>query len=151
MEYTRTEAVGYAEAGRIEEWLHAFLQGPADNAAFSEGLQQKPRHWLGPVNVALDHIERCCGPEPHMEYVMPEESWQERTALFRTWLAEAWDMPPLIGQLHEGRVSVRDGNHRMGALEQLGVADAWIIIWNDDGHEPLQRWLERVQGQTHEV
>ncbi len=146
-----SEAAAYAEAGRIEEWIHEFLLGPADNAAFSEGLQQQTRYWLGPVKVALSHIERCCGPEPHMEYVMPEDSWQERTALFRKWLNQEWDMPPLIGQLHGDRVSVRDGNHRMGAMEQLGMTDAWIIVWTDDGHEPLQRWFDYVNGPNHEV
>ena len=144
-----TEAAAYAAAGRTAEWIDAFLRGPAENEAFADGLKLHHRYWLGPVTVKLHHLERCCGPEPYMEYVMPEESWRQRTTTLSRWIRDGWDMPPVVGQLRRQRVSVRDGNHRLGALEQLGIEYAWIFVWNDHGVEPLQRWLETVHGRHH--
>ncbi len=145
------EAAEYAAAGRTAQWIDAFLRGPAENEAFADGLKLQHRYWLGPVKVKRHYLERCCGPEAHMEYVMPADSWRQRTAMLGSWIREGWDMPPVIGQLQEQQVSVRDGNHRLGALEQLGVEDVWVFVWNDHGVEPLQQWLAAVEGNHYEI
>ncbi|WP_345467752.1 hypothetical protein [Deinococcus carri] len=38
---------------------------------------------------------------------------------------------PLIVQRRPDGLSVRDGNHRLAALERLGEREAWVLIWAD--------------------
>ncbi len=41
-------------------------------------------------------------------------------------------MPPLIAHHINGKLSVRDGNHRLGAMELDKIDDCWVIVWDDD-------------------
>ena len=50
---TLTSACAYAEAGRLEEWIHLYLLSDGNNVPFSEGLKDRPRTYLGPVQVPL--------------------------------------------------------------------------------------------------
>ncbi len=72
------------------------------------------------------------GPEPHMEYVDNSKGWFDHLKWFQQLISEGWDMPPLIAHHINGKLSVRDGNHRLGAMELDKIDDCWVIVWDDD-------------------
>lgn len=136
-----------AREGRIEEWVHDFLLAPGDNAALSQGLRRMERHWVGPVELPIRWLERCCGPEPEIEYPQDPESWARRVGGLGEGLRSGASLPPLITEYRSGRLSVRDGNHRLGAVEAAGHTTAWVLIWyNTAGDLELHRSELRAAG-----
>lgn len=138
--FTVEEAKAFAKEGVLEEWVHLLLMTAGNNCPFSEGLKRERRNWAGPVLVPLQELERCCGPEPEMEYRVPEDSWDVHIGELMALLREGWRYPPLIVQAAEGRLSIRDGNHRHEALRRLGEPAAWAILWNTAGEPDLSAW-----------
>lgn len=55
------------------------------------------------------------------------------------WLGYA----PLIAENRNGYLSVRDGNHRLGALQKLNKDKCYLIIWGDKGVEDSLIALEK--------
>ncbi|QHW33720.1 ParB N-terminal domain-containing protein [Paenibacillus rhizovicinus] len=139
--FTVEEAMVFAKQDCLEEWVHLFLKTIGGNVPFSEGLKRERRNWAGPLLLPLHELERCCGPEPEMEFYTPAESWDAHVGELITSLREGWSSPPLIVQvIEEGRLSIRDGNHRHKALRRLGEPAAWVILWNTDGETDLGAW-----------
>lgn len=54
-----------------------------------------------------------------MEYVEDEDWWNYNISQISNRIEVGWDMPPLIAENREGPLSIRDGNHRLGALQKL--------------------------------
>ena len=120
----------YAREGKIEEWVHIYLN--ADdwaNVPFSEGLKLQQRWWNGPVEMPLSELVRAVGIEANREYCVPESYWSERTTTLAETLTDPLAVPPLIVEYRQGELSVRDGNTRLGAMESLGWSSFWVIIW----------------------
>ena len=117
---------------QIEEWVHAYLNGPGRNPAFSEGLRRRRRLWRGPLPVPLTVLERTCGPEPGLPFVVPVESWTSRIADIMASFESVERFPPLLVQYEAGRLLIRDGSHRFGAFEKLACQSCWVILWYAD-------------------
>lgn len=127
---TLESALTFAEADKLEAWIHAFLLGEGDNRAFSEGLKKKERVYFPPIELALDQFERCCGPEAGLLYPVNEEGfWQRVYSIRDRYLNGDWDMPPLIVNVDTENYILNDGNHRYEALRQLGIESYWVIRW----------------------
>ena len=79
MNLTVFESVDAALAGvvdaEIDAWLQQFLRGEGDNVALAEGLLAQRRFYLGPVLYPLTHLQRCCGPEPDIEFPVHADRW----------------------------------------------------------------------------
>ena len=118
-----------AESGALESWVHAYLNGPGRNAAFSEGLALQPRYWRGPVDASLAKLERTCGPEPDLPFRVSSESWNSRIAALRSSFTGVEDHAPLIVQYERGRLRIRDGNHRHAAMVSLSIESCPVILW----------------------
>jgi hypothetical protein len=141
---TRT-ALEYARQGRLEEWIHAYLNtGAWKNLGLSEGLKRQPRWWRGPLELPLSDLARCVGVEEGMEYHVSQEYWEGRMAglieSIHSSGAGPLDMPPLIATYDPNLATpahlwVRDGNHRLGAYERLGWPSAWVLIWYNSQEE----------------
>lgn len=117
--------------GRLAEWVDFHLRQPGGNPALADGLRPAPRVWEGPLRVPLHALARSCGPEPEMEYPEPPERWEARVTALATHVRAGGRLAPLIVQRRSGTLSVRDGNHRLGALERLGEPAAWVVVWTD--------------------
>jgi len=128
--------------GRAEDWIHMFLLGPGNNNALSDGLKKAPRYWIGPVEIPLDRLYRCCGPEAGMEYPEDVELWAKRLQDLSSFLRSGRTVPPLIAEYRSGRLNVRDGGHRLGAFESLGCEKAWTFIWHNSQPEFERHWAE---------
>lgn len=125
---TLTSAFQYAEAGSLEDWIHLFLTGEGNNIPFSEGLKSDKRYYFGPYNLKLELFERCCGPEPDMQYVVGKDSFETHVTALVNRIKEGWDMPPLIVNYSEGKFELNDGNHRYEAMIRKGLKAHYFII-----------------------
>lgn len=131
MEYKNTlsSAVGYARNGKLEDWVHAYLQSDGHNQAFSDGLRLFDRYYLGPVKMPISLFHRCCGPEEHMKYVVNEERFESKVNTLMNVIKEYSDLPPMIVHYVEGDFELNDGNHRFEAYSRLGIQEAHVIVW----------------------
>lgn len=128
----------YAQEGRLEEWVHACLNNePGSNPGLSQGWSLQKRWWRGPLEVRLDHLQRCCGPEEGMEYRMELAAWQERTQRLSQSFTDLKNIPPLIVEYRAGLLSIRDGNHRYEAMSLKGWDTCWVLIWYNSAAEYL--------------
>ncbi len=130
IDFTVAAALAYAERSQLEEWIHAYLLGGAwANAPLSNGLKLQQRWWRGPVEVDLEAVQRCCGPEPEMEFRVDPAAWGTRTGELAAGFTSLEAIPPLIAEYRDGVLSVRDGNHRHEAIRRKGWRTCWVIIW----------------------
>ena len=120
----------YAREGKLEEWIHAYLNtGYWANRGLSEGLERQLRWWIGPIEMKLADLARACGPEADMEYRVDSAHWAERTLRMAQSIADPLAVPPLIVEYRQGNLSVRDGNTRHEAMRLKGWRTCWVFIW----------------------
>ncbi|MCK4257493.1 MAG: ParB N-terminal domain-containing protein [Halanaerobiales bacterium] len=92
--------------------------------------------------IELDKLERCCGPEPEMKYVDSVENWEKHISWFQKLICDGWDMAPLIVENIEGKLIISDGNHRWEAMKRENFEKCWVIIWDSDSEDNLQKYEE---------
>ena len=151
MKYTTSEALTYAEEGKIESWVLSFLNNEGDNKAFAEGLQLVERFYTDPIMVPLKSFNRICGPEPKMEFVVDKESFNSKVEKIQKRMLAGWDMPPLIINFTSGLFILNDGNHRYEALIRRGKKTHYAIFWssNHEDANNLKRLINR--GELNEL
>lgn len=132
-----SSAKEYAEAGKLEDWVHSFLLSDGHNKTLSDGLKLFDRYYLGPLTMPLSLFHRCCGPEDNMKYQVNAEWFEKRVQSLKKTLQSNDDMPPLIVHFVDHGFELCDGNHRFEALTQLGVKEYPVIVWitEKDEHE----------------
>ena len=120
----------YARERKLEEWVHRYLlAGTWANLGLSTGLRLQKRWWNGPVEVNLIDLSRAVGPEPGMEYQVENDYWIARTSKMAESMSSPLAIPPLIVEYRSGKLSIRDGNTRHGAMSLLGWEKCWVVIW----------------------
>lgn len=124
-----SSAKEFAEAGKLEDWVHLFLLSDGHNKAFSDGLKLFNRYYLGPLTMPLSLFSRCCGPEENIKYQVNAEWFEKRVQSLKKILQSNDDMPPLIVHFVDHDFELCDGNHRFEALTQLGVKEYPVIVW----------------------
>jgi len=143
MEYSGTlaSAQEWAQNGKLEEWVHAYLLSDGHNKPFSDGLKIVDRIFLGPFAMPLNCFHRCTGPEEDMLYHIPAKHWESKVQGLQTAIQNHRDLPPLIahylipeGQT-EGIFELNDGNHRWEAFNRLGITEVQVIVWITDQYE----------------
>lgn len=135
MEYRNSteSAMEFASAGRLEEWVHAYLITDGRNKPFSDGLKLTKRHYLGPVNLPLNLFTRCCGPEDGMKWKVDPAGFEAKVAGIMAAMENGTDLPPMI--IHYSAENgipsfeLTDGNHRYEAAVRLGLDVFPVIIW----------------------
>ena len=70
-----------------------------------------------------------------MKYQIHPEWWAHQIAELEKNIQKDNDMPPLIVHYVDGEFELNDGNHRHKAYENLGIKDAWVIIWITEKEE----------------
>lgn len=139
-----SSAKEFAEAGKLEDWVHSFLISDGHNKAFSDGLKQFDRYYLGPLTMPLSLFSRCCGPEDNIEYQVNAEWFEKRVQSLKKTLQSNEDMPPLIVHYVNQGFELCDGNHRFEALTQLGVKEYPVIVWITEKDE-YEKFVERYR------
>ena len=126
---TLSSAKAYADAGKLDAWIHLFLNEEGRNIPFSDGLKLFDRYYFSPAEFPVSLFRRCAGPEPEMKYRIDNDWWEQRVAGLEKSIQSDPDMPPLIVHYTDGEFELNDGNHRLQAYENLGIEKAWVIIW----------------------
>lgn len=126
---TLSSAMAYAQNGKLDVWLHLYLNEEGRNIPFSDGLKLFDRYYFSPALFPIRLFGRCTGPEPDMKYQIDKVWWKQRVAALEKSIQADKDMPPLIVHYVDGEFELNDGNHRHKAYENLGIENAWVIIW----------------------
>lgn len=126
---TLTTAKAFANAGRIEEWIHAYLCSDGHNKPFSDGLKLDKRFFKGPVTMPLNLFTRCCGPEETMKWQVDSNSFELRVSALAEAIQSHADLPPLIVEYTAAGFVLTDGNHRWEAYNRCGITECAVILW----------------------
>ncbi len=132
---TLTSAKAFAQAGRLEDWIHLYLNSDGNNPAFSEGLKLFPRHYLGPVKAPLSLFRRCCGPEEDMKWRVDPMHFEQKVQRLMDAVRRDPDLPPLMINYRFSEADgapqfeLNDGNGRFEAYRRLGIGEAHVIFW----------------------
>ena len=126
---TLSAAKAYAEAGKLDAWIHLYLNEEGRNIPFSDGLKLFDRYYFSPALFPVRLFRRCAGPEPEMKYRIDPDWWEHKVKELEKAVQADPDMPPLIVHYVDGEFELNDGNHRHKAYENLGIEKAWVIIW----------------------
>lgn len=130
MQFDVAEALRYAEAGQLEEWVHSYLTtGEWANLGLSDGLRLQPRWWVGPILVDIALLTRVVGPEDGMEFPVPADQWHTKINQMAASFTDLLEVPPLIALNRQGDLSLSDGNHRWASMRLKGWQRCWVIIW----------------------
>ena len=143
-----SSAKEFSEADRLEDWVHLFLLSDGHNKAFSDGLKQYDRYYLGPLTMPLSLFTRCCGPEENIKYRVNAQWFEKRVQALKKALQSNNDMPPLIVHFVDHGFELCDGNHRFEALTRLGIKEYPVIIWiteKEEYDEFIDRYI-RIKG-----
>ena len=145
---TLSSAKAYAEAGKLDAWIHLYLNADGHNIPFSDGLKLFDRYYISPALFPVSLFTRCAGPEPEMKYQIDKDWWEKRVADMEKSIMADPDMPPLIVHYVDGEFELNDGKHRHKAYENLGIENAWVIIWITEDTELddfMQKYGEYVK------
>jgi hypothetical protein len=126
-----------AQRGELDAWVARFLASPgSDNAALAATLSERPRWWLGPVQVPVDQLHRLAGP-PDAPVLCPvdEDYWRDDVDNMAHRIEDRWEPPPVIVSHRDGKLVLEDGNHRVEGLRRAGKDYAWAVIAFEDPGE----------------
>ena len=138
MEYrgTLSCACEWAQQGKLEDWVHAYLLSDGRNKPFSDGLKMAERIYLGPITLPLDLLHRCAGPvHEGLPYQIHPEVWERNVRKLMDAASNGADIPPLIAHYvipegkQDGEFELNDGNHRHEACIRAGISVFPTIIW----------------------
>ena len=148
---TLSSAMAYAAAGKLDAWIHLYLNEDGRNIPFSDGLKLFDRYYIAPVQFPVRLFRRCAGPEPEMKYRIDRDWWEHKVAELEKALRTEEDMPPFIVHYTQGEFELNDGNHRRKACENLGIDTVWAIVWITEKAELddfMEKYGEYVKGCT---
>ena len=124
-----SSAQSYAAEGKLDVWIHLYLNREGRNPAFSDGLKLTERYYFSPVWFPLWFIRRCAGPEPGMKYRIDKDWWISHVSDLEKSIQNDTDMPPLLVSYVNGKFVLNDGNHRYQAYQNLGAENVPVIVW----------------------
>lgn len=144
MIFSVASARQYAHEGRIDEWLHDYLNQEAwANTTLSSIIQYQKPLWIGPIEVELTQLVRCAGPEESMRYPQNPQAWEKSIQAITESLTEASALPPLLVRPIGGVFSIPDGNHRHEAMRRKGWRTGWALLWCDREEQFRGSWQGR--------
>ena len=136
-EWSVESARAAAERDELGTWVTDFLASPGSaNAALAVKLSQRPRWWLGPVQLPVHQLHRLAGPpgEPVLVAV-DDDDWRDDVEELEEKVREGWEPPPVIASYRDGQLVLEDGNHRVEGVRRTGERQTWAIIGFDDPDE----------------
>ena len=146
---TLSSAKAYAAAGKMDAWIHLYLNEDGRNIPFSAGLKLFDRYYFSLALFPLRLFHRCAGPEAEMKYKIDKDWWPIHVAALEDSITKDPDMPPLIAHYVEHGFEMNDGNTRLQAYRNLDVKEAYFIIWiteQDEYEEFMPRYGNYAEG-----
>ncbi len=115
----------------ISHWVDSYLRGIGGNIPLADWLLKAQRFRIWPLILPLRLLERSCGPEENMEYKISATSFDETIERVVWYITEVKQMEPFICNYKSSILSIRDWNHRYGALQKLWIHSFYVLIWAD--------------------
>jgi hypothetical protein len=128
--YSVATARRAAEQDQLAQWVADFLASPgSDNAVLGAQLGDAGRLWLGPVQLPIERLHRFAGPPGHpvLRTAGPDE-WRDDVAELAEKIDDPAALPPVVVSYRSGVLLVEDGNHRLEALREADVDEAWAVV-----------------------
>ncbi len=143
--FTVETARDAASQDRLREWVDEFLASPgSDNAWLGEDLRDRHAHWLGPLQLPLDELNRFVGPEGAPVLVeVDDDYWDSRVPDLADKIDDGFVPPPFIVSFSDGELILEDGNHRVESLRRSGETHGWAVVGFEHA-EDLERFLDRL-------
>ena len=135
--YSVDAARDAAERDELGQWVAEFLASPgSDNGPLAERLTNRPRWWLGPVQIPLHQLNRLAGP-PDEPVLCPvdEDDWRDDVEDLEQKVRDGWEPPPVIASYRDGQLFLEDGNHRVEGVRLSGARQTWAVVGFDDPEE----------------
>ncbi len=120
----------YNDNELLEEWIHTYLLFVRKNFAFSEGLYEEDRFYLGPIAMPLQLFERNTGPEEGMKWKMHPEVFESRVSAWQEKIRNQQLLPPLIIGYADSAFEINCDNPLFEALIREGITYYPVIIWS---------------------
>ncbi len=115
----------------VENWVYQFLTTTGSNKKLAEIMNEKG-HWMGPIEIPLKNLKRCCGPEKEMKFYQPKEKFNRKVKKMIKSLKKGWKPAPLIVWYQDKELSIADGAHRTEALKKIKFKKYPTLIWFKD-------------------
>ncbi len=121
----------------LGEWVMAFLASPgSDNELLGQELFAQNHHWLGPVQVPLDELNRFAGPSGDPVVVpVDDDYWDDRVDDLAEKLEDGFEPAPLVVTYRDGKLHLEDGNHRVESLRRSGESTGSAVIGFEDSEQ----------------
>ena len=149
---TLESAKAYAEAEKLDAWIHLYLNEEGRNIPFSDGLKKCDRYYFSPALVPLNLLKRCSGPEPEMKYRVDQGWWEHKLGELKKTIEATPDFvnkcAPMFVEYTGGEFVLNDGNHRLQAYKDLGYEKAWVLFWiteEDEYQDFMKKYGEYVK------
>ena len=146
MNFTLSEAMEYAQQGKISQWLQLFLRNeegdmPNPNFVLADELLDENICIFAPVKMPLEvfrtiRIAKDINDENDLK-------WYEYKVEQIIRRFPHWDMPPLISRYDGKDFWLNDGSHRYSALLKMGIKEYYTIVWcNRETKEIIENMLK---------
>ena len=119
----------YDENGLLEEWIHTYLLFERKNKAFSDGLYQEERYYIGPVPMPVNLFHRSSGPEEGMKWRVDETVFEGRTQEWMDKIKSGEAVPPLIISYFDNAFEINCNSPLHEALVRMKIKTFPVIIW----------------------
>lgn len=139
---TLSSCKDYAKAGKLDSWIHLYLNSDGKNIPFSDGLKLFERYYIAPAVFPRDMFTRCAGPEEDMKYRIDPDWFKEHVSILEKAIKNDPDMPPIIVHYVDGGFELCDGNTRHKAYENLGIDKVNAIVWITEESE-YEEFMEK--------
>lgn len=120
----------YNDNELLEEWIHTYLLFVRKNKAFSDGLYQEERFYLGPLAMTLKLFERSSGPEDEMKWQVHPEVFEQRVSDWREKIRKNQFLPPVIVGYADGIFEINCNSPLFEALLREKVTYYPVIVWS---------------------
>lgn len=120
------------------------------NKAFSDGLYEEDRFFVGPLAMPLKLFERCSGPEENMKWRVHPVTFEQRVAAWQEKIRKNQFLPPLIVGYTKGGFELNCDNPLFEALLREKIIYFPVIIWGTEESD-YQDFLKRYTAYTEFV
>lgn len=125
------DAIDANANGELRAWVINYLEGEGDNRNLVASIKDHPYAVVLLKEYPLDRLLRTCGPEESMLWRESQEVWENKLSELKASVRNGYKLPPLIVTDFWG-LHVSDGNHRHGALKEIGFVKYWTVFLLDN-------------------
>lgn len=135
-DFTIEGARDAAARNGLHGWVAAFLRSPgSDNSGLADVLSEEIHHWIGPLQLPFDQLNRLAGPPDQPTLGRLDEDDMDTVDGMQDSIEGGWTPAPLVVTTRNGQLVLEDGNHRVEGLRRAGETAYWAVVGFRDAEE----------------